>query len=266
MNRRSPFLRRLKLVLRNPLTNLVVGIVTAGIFFWLSTNGVQPVYLATEPIQASDTDTAFELFKSTPQTEKCTTRVAFWNHGNTPLTQGLLTAADPLRIVSSKPVRIVHITPTTTSRPTLRFAFDTGLPSDQPVQDISMTIMDGDALDPLDGGVFKIDFIGSCHTQFRVFGRVIGAGRIKYRGESTRTWKYWYATPFIIPTLTFLTIGLTVILLLGSRSARENLSVGWPIVVIMWVVLGFVLAGQPFRQPPWLPEFDLVLDGYHNNY
>src|SRR5438046_2979764 len=109
MNRRSPFLRRLKLVLRNPLTNLVIGIVTAGIFFWLSTNGVQPVYLATEAIQVSDTDAAFELFKSTPQTEKCTTRLAFWNHGNTPLTQNLLTAADPLRIVSSNPVRIVQI-------------------------------------------------------------------------------------------------------------------------------------------------------------
>ena len=159
----------------------------------------------------------------------------------------------------------MHVTAITTSRPTLRFAFNTGRPPDQPAQDILMTIMDGDALDALDGGVFKIDFIGSCQTQFRVYGRVIGAGPIKYRGESTRTWKYWYATPFMIPMVTLLAVALTALLLFGSRSTRENLSVGWPIVVVMWVALGFVLASQPFRQPPWLPEFDLVPDPYHRN-
>lgn len=160
MNGPSTFLRRLEMILRNPLTNLVIGIVTTVFFFWLTTRGVEPVYLATEAVQASDTDTAFELFKSTPQTEKYTSRVAFWNHGKLPLTQNLLTAADPLRISASTPVRIVRIRTIHSSRPTLRFGFDTRRPPDQPGRDIYMEIMDGDALDELDGGVFEIDFIG----------------------------------------------------------------------------------------------------------
>lgn len=263
MNSRSSFLRRLRMILRNPLTNLVIGIVTTVFFFWLTAKGVEPVYLASEAVQASATDTAFELFNSTPQTEKCISKVAFWNHGNSPLTQNLLTGADPLRITASTPVRIVRIRTIHSSRPTLRFGFDTRRPPDQQGRDIYMTIMDGDALDGLDGGAFEIDFIGTCTTQFRVFGRVIGADRIRYRGESTRTFKYWYAMPIMIPLVALLTVSLTLIRLFGSRETRDGVS--WPIVIVMWIVVGWVFSYQPFRRPSWMPEFDIVRDPYHFN-
>jgi hypothetical protein len=264
MTREGSIKRKVGLILRSQLTGMLVGLVTTIFFFWLTDKKVEPVYLA---VSSSQTDVRGVSSASQVPLGRtvCKCRVAFWNQGKLPLTQDLLTGADPLRITGSKPIRVIEVQTTRTSRPTLHFDFDTHQPAERLVRDIFMNIKDGDALDGLDGGVFTIKFVGACDTQFRVFGRIIGAHPIAYRGEATRTFKYWYATPILIPVLILITIGLTVVLFLVPEEWDIGSGPSPVFALILWILLGAIFYVEPFRQPKWLPTFDLVPHPYHRN-
>lgn len=245
----EPHAPRIRILLNNPVTGLLLGILCTLLSIRLTTNRILPVYLADSQVEPSSKRNGQIPSNLTSDEKRCMARVAFWNSGSEIISKDQFTDADPLRIVSSKPIQLISLDAINKSRASLRFVvhhYERGL---------YLRVKDGDALDPLDGALFKITYLGDCDTGFGIQGRVIGARRIAYRGESTLTFKYWYALPMMIP----INIALWCLLafyLFRYRNHNDASLFLW--FITLSIVIAFFLwnwESFPYREPSWLPRF-----------
>lgn len=154
---------------------LAVGTMIGG--YSLGYSSVAPVYkgFPSSVVAKRESPRLSVSWDGTPIESLCIGRVAFWNEGNAPIRMSDLPTSDPLRIVASKPVRILSIEPTNASRNSLRI--DPIISTD--ASGIAyLKVLEGEAMEEDDGVAYKILFTGSCaDVVFSVSGRVIGAGR-----------------------------------------------------------------------------------------
>jgi hypothetical protein len=156
-------------------TELVIGgmgIAATFLVWWLSLAKPEPRYRVSRVEVAARTETPRlgVTWDGQPIKNLCVCRIALWNHGNLPIRSTDLTSSDPLRIVPSRPVRILAVEPANVSRRTLQI--ERTLSADGSY--VGLNIAGSDALERGDGAAFRLLFTGDCSAGLRVTGRVVG--------------------------------------------------------------------------------------------
>ncbi|MGA2435435.1 MAG: hypothetical protein ABSG25_09130, partial [Bryobacteraceae bacterium] len=226
----------------------IAGLVAGGIFYWLSLKSVEPVYRvpSVEVVARKESPRLTMSWDGQPIEKLCVSRVEFWNKGKLPIRHDDLPSSDPLRIVATKPVRILSAETTNVSRNKLSFSLHV-----EPTA-VFIGINGDDALDRMDGGAIRVLFTGDCQTDFEVRGRVVGSSGF-VRGNSNPSG--WGNTLVGLSFITILIFALKIMEWLSDRPHGCLLTaILFPVGFLLAILCAsFVLGLLVIPAPPWSP-------------
>jgi len=183
-------------VIRNPVTQIALGVIVAwGFFYFVERKEIVPRYAVSEPeLIAERTADApgLQLFWEGEEIKNVySTKIVIWNAGRQFLDKSSMSSTDPLRVVYPSDIKILYAKFVKTSRNNL--TLDVTDRTHQGMNALEINIVGDEALERGDGGLLKILFIGPPTDDFVVTGRIKGSRegptQVEWRNISTiRSW------------------------------------------------------------------------------
>lgn len=187
-------------------------------------------------------------------------QVAFWNNGSQFIDTSDIPPDDPIKIVADASVKILAVSPLSSSRNSL--FFDSHTATDANGADSAVIgIRGNEALEHFDGAVFQILYSGPLDTHWRVTGRVKGAAqgfRLRdwnraHNPRQSATAKWWSIAGLLFVILAYGALVVREIQMARKRNRRIRalpVCIGLVYTLVVAATLGmnylYVLA------PSWL--------------
>lgn len=179
------------LVLKHPVTCLIIGIAASLAIFLIGQSRKLPVYLVDTPkVLANEEGSEQRLgvfWDKRKIHDLASINIAFWNRGESYIGNEDFSSSDPIKIVPSSKVAILSAKALKTSRANLKF--NLYIMNDQRQGDYVLCRIAGDeGLERSDGAYIRILYSGPSNCRFAVTGRIKGVPRGFVRLREDPSW------------------------------------------------------------------------------